>query len=368
MLLPVTQLPLPVKVSELWHPDTQTWNVPYIANISDTQAVQAITAVPMVPSEQNDVLRWVPAKDGKCSTKNIYRHLSRQSLIQLPQQGSRSIMQHANSVLQKVWKSKDLPPLIKTFAWRLVRRALATGESASRYSVHIDKHCTVCGAVENDAHLFFQCQLPRVVWFSTNPPLRTDLLPQEQDGVQVILQTVLPTSTSNQLFSKILITLWYLWKARNDNKFNRKTWSPWQVHHAVQAHISSHQLALQDQADEHRQHMLDHPSSPTDLRRHQQCTSLPTGGMSSNVQQVQALPLGIQAMQPGEATDPATTNLQTLAAYGSALRPNTTPKQRYVYLQCRNAEPCSHHDIKPPRPDNTGYDPFLSAGSTAGSA
>jgi hypothetical protein len=187
-----------------------TWKVDYIASVFDNQATQAITAVTMVPSAENDILRRAPSRNGKCSTKNIYRHLSRQELIQLSQHGSRSITHHANLILQKAWRSKDLPPLIKTFTWRLIRRALATGERAARYSVHIDEHCSVCGAVEDDAYLFFYCQLPRVVWFSIDPPMRADQLPQEQDGVQLILQSVLPASTHNDLFNKILITLWYL--------------------------------------------------------------------------------------------------------------------------------------------------------------
>jgi hypothetical protein len=91
--------------------------------------------------------------------------------------------------------------------------------------------------------MFFHCQLPRAVWFSNDPPMRTDHIPQEQDGVQAILQTILPASIPHNLFHKILITLWYLWKARNDNRFNRKTWTPWQVHHVIQAHMSTHHLA-----------------------------------------------------------------------------------------------------------------------------
>jgi hypothetical protein len=109
--------------------------------------------------------------------------------------------------LQRAWKSKDLPPLIKTFTWRLIRRALSTGARAGRYSVHIDEHCSACQATEDDAHLFFHCQLPRAVWFSFDPPLRTDNLPHELDGIQLILQFVLPNSTTDALFNKILITL-----------------------------------------------------------------------------------------------------------------------------------------------------------------
>jgi hypothetical protein len=36
-----------------------------------------------------------------------------------------------------------------------------------RVATHIDKHCTVCGAIENDSHLFFLCNLPQQVWDTT---------------------------------------------------------------------------------------------------------------------------------------------------------------------------------------------------------
>lgn len=163
MILPVTQHPIPATVSDLWHPNTQTWNDQPLSNLFDAGTVLNITAIPTVHSDQPDVLRWTPAKDGSCSTRNVYRHLSRQSIIQLPSQGSRSITTEANNILQRAWKSKDLPPLIKAFTWRLIRTALASAERASRYTTHIDKHCVSCGAVETDAHLFFHCHLPRAV-------------------------------------------------------------------------------------------------------------------------------------------------------------------------------------------------------------
>ena len=95
----------------------------------------------------------------------------------LPMTSKRGKCQKSNNILQRAWKSKELPPLIKAFTRRLIKRALATAERASRYSIHIDKHCAACGAVEDDAHLFFHCHLPRAVWFSTDPPLRTNNLP-----------------------------------------------------------------------------------------------------------------------------------------------------------------------------------------------
>jgi hypothetical protein len=48
---------------------------------------------------------------------------------------------------------------------------------------------------------------------------------------------------SDSLFQKILITTWYIWKARNDKRFQKNTWTPMQVHNAVAAHINTHMQA-----------------------------------------------------------------------------------------------------------------------------
>jgi hypothetical protein len=67
-------------------------------------------------------------------------------------------------------------PLLKTFAWRVIRRALATGERPGRYSSHIDQHCSYCRNIKNDIHLFFHCDLPKQVWSIATPPLPTDII------------------------------------------------------------------------------------------------------------------------------------------------------------------------------------------------
>jgi hypothetical protein len=188
--------------------------------------VQTITSTHPVSSNHQDILRWIPAKNGVCTTKEIYRYLAEQNTVQLHQQGSRSILPQVNQILNRAWKTKHLPPLIKTFTWRLIRRALSTADRTARFSNHIDEHCATCAAIEDDAHLFFHCQLPRAVWLSFSPSIHTDTLPQESDGVQTILQTLINNATSDILFCKILTTLWYIWKARNDKLFHHKAWTP----------------------------------------------------------------------------------------------------------------------------------------------
>jgi hypothetical protein len=87
LLLPVTTTPLPSSASDLWIPNTQNWNLQLLTNTFDNAAVQAITSVRPVPTNQQDILRWTPTKNGICTTKEIYRHLAAQNSIQLPPTG-----------------------------------------------------------------------------------------------------------------------------------------------------------------------------------------------------------------------------------------------------------------------------------------
>jgi hypothetical protein len=162
-------------------------------------------------------------------------------------QGSRSIQPQCNLILKRAWKSKDLPLLIKTFAWRLIRRALATAECARSYT-YSDQHCDTCGDIETDCHLFFHCSLPSQVWNSHTPSILVHSLPAEEDGIQLTPQSIITPRTSDAAFNRIFFTLWYKWKARNDFHFNRKQWTSFQVHNAAQAHMNSLAAAFLPQA------------------------------------------------------------------------------------------------------------------------
>jgi hypothetical protein len=184
LLTPVVNLPLPAKVSDLWVQGTHTWNHQLLSTTFTDHAVQIIEDTTVVHSDQQDILQWTPATNGQCTAKAAYNYLATQQAHNLPNQGSRSIGPDANQILQKVWKSKTIPPILKTFAWRLIRRALATSERAGRYSSHIDQHCSYCGNIETDKHLFFLRDLPQQVWSSATPPLPINTIDADEDGVQ----------------------------------------------------------------------------------------------------------------------------------------------------------------------------------------
>jgi hypothetical protein len=140
-----------------------------------------------VPSTEPDVLRWIPATNGRCTSKSSYIHLQQQQNHSLPSLGSGAISSLTHNILNRIWKSKTIPPLLKTFSWRLFHHALPTADRAGRFSTNIGNLCTVCYQIENDTHLFFLCQLPQQVWAAINTPPFIHLIDLAAEGVQQIL-------------------------------------------------------------------------------------------------------------------------------------------------------------------------------------
>jgi hypothetical protein len=157
-----------------------------------------------------------------------------------------------------------MPPLLKTFAWRLFRQALPTAERVSCFASHIDRHCNSCGLIENDSHLFFLCNLPHLVWDHSPLPPIAHLIDPQADGIQHILPHLLPQNTTEQNMTYILLILWYIWKARNDQRFQRKVWTFMQVLHAAHSHFTTNSRAWGN--DDHN---TISPLLPTSTPNHQ---------------------------------------------------------------------------------------------------
>jgi hypothetical protein len=248
--MPVNVTPLPLTINQLWNHLSQTWNVDHISQIFSPQVVQSIAQIDVVPSN-TDALVWKPTTNGICTTKNAFSFLNAESRVQLPVQGSRCVSPQAMQLMKRVWKNKTCSPLIKTFTWRLIRRAIATGKRAGTYSTNISQVCSNCNSIENDAHLFFLCNLHRAVWFTANPSVCTSSLPHEDDGIQNILTTIITPQTSDDHMLQTLYILWYLWKARNDKRFHNKKWIVGQVHHFANVDLHITQTVLQDDTYAH---------------------------------------------------------------------------------------------------------------------
>ncbi|CAN6282264.1 unnamed protein product [Urochloa humidicola] len=186
---------LPNQVSELWSNRLLSWDIRKVESIFRQPAAQRIIATQKVSSTDPDSLCWKPSPQGDCTTKQAFRCIANPIPHVLPSQGPRHISSAALLILRQTWKHKTIPPRIKTFTWRLIRHALATGQRAGSLSQRIDKNCKICGKIENDFHIFFECVFARSVWFAAEPSLRTDRLPPEQDGLQILFRYFLATGS-----------------------------------------------------------------------------------------------------------------------------------------------------------------------------
>uniref|UniRef100_A0ACD5VTL4 Uncharacterized protein n=1 Tax=Avena sativa TaxID=4498 RepID=A0ACD5VTL4_AVESA len=196
-----------------------------------------ILQVPIINVEFQDELCWRHTTNGDCTTKSAYKVFLHDQ-ISVTSNARRCFTDAKKSILLQAWKNNHLPPRIKTFAWRLIRRVLATGKRASRFSTRIKKECSRCGLPETDAHLFFHCHFSRAVWFSSPLGFRTDFYEQycyPSNFIECLLASLYPAASVHCIFA----TLWMLWKARNDLLFNRKEWSISQVICAAKAVLST---------------------------------------------------------------------------------------------------------------------------------
>ena len=97
----------------------------------------------------------------------------------------------------------------------------------------------------------------RQVWKSYNTPLPIHLLDPLEDGVQKALPILITVNPSEERLCDFLFTAWYIWKARNDNRFQRKNWTYLQVLKVAEAHRLNHLKAQQDAATPPPQTQLD---------------------------------------------------------------------------------------------------------------
>jgi hypothetical protein len=110
---------MPSSVSDLWMQGTQQWDQDILTTTFSPQIVQTINNTPVVPSSSQDILRWRPTTNGKCTSKATYTFLQQQQHHSLPITGSRAICPQTHSILQKVWKGKTIllysKPLLDAF-------------------------------------------------------------------------------------------------------------------------------------------------------------------------------------------------------------------------------------------------------------
>ena len=160
-------------ISDLWQQNSKCWDNQKISLHFDDHMMNKILQVPIINAEFDDELCWKHTPSGLCTAKSLYKTFL-QEQANVATNTRQCLTAAEKEILMRTWKCPNIPPRVKTFAWRLIRRALASGSRASRFSTRIKKECTRCGLPETDIHLFFHCSFARAVWFSSPMGFKTD--------------------------------------------------------------------------------------------------------------------------------------------------------------------------------------------------
>jgi hypothetical protein len=62
----------PAQVNNLWMPNQKSWNHTLIDKLFRQPMANNIKQIPILPSEENDILCWKLTPSGKCNTKSAY--------------------------------------------------------------------------------------------------------------------------------------------------------------------------------------------------------------------------------------------------------------------------------------------------------
>lgn len=227
--------PCPSTVSDLWNVSSKSWNANSVSTFFDDSFKDQIMQIPIINADFEDEVCWTHTPNAACTTKSAYKTFLQEQLAASSTTG-RSISVQEKDILIQVWKNKSLVPRVKSFAWRLIRRAISSGLRASRFSIHIKKECCRCGMLESDSHIFFHCSFARAFWFKWG--IRTDAF-DHNAYPSTIIQSLLSSSHLDCSLDKIFTLLWNIWKARNDLFFNKKLWTPMHVHFATKSLLSA---------------------------------------------------------------------------------------------------------------------------------
>ncbi|CAN1729274.1 Putative ribonuclease H protein At1g65750 [Linum perenne] len=187
--------------------DSGNWDWDLLLNCLPPTIVNQVAGMgpPKSDGGEDDMI-WGPDPRGRFSIKSAYdiRAASEES--------------SQTNTWKLVWKWEG-PSRIKHFLWLATHNRLLTNAERRRRHMTSCEFCRHCPNVsETSIHVLRDCHLARSVWLALLPPgLAADFFTGDiQDWISKGIQ--------NSDFSLIFgITLWILWKARNEDIFDNRS-------------------------------------------------------------------------------------------------------------------------------------------------
>lgn len=133
--------------------------------------------------------------------------------------GSFGISLHVDENWRKLWDIR-IPQKVKVFLWRAARGCLPTRHCLQSRGVKCDDRCVFCErSYENDWHLFFGCDETKSVWEEAELWHIISANLERAGGFVALFFQLLEELLYHQI-STFTMTLWDIWKRRNNKMWN----------------------------------------------------------------------------------------------------------------------------------------------------
>lgn len=149
-----------INVYDLFHPDTNQWDVHKENNIFLDCDAKAIFPVPIPKDQAPDHMAWVHISDGKYTVKSSYHYRNRHF------SDCKHVLVHKG--WSTLWKFK-VPHKVRVFLWRLCRYNIPVHFLLRSRGVYTKIMCPMCGNdVEHLLHIFLDCPFAKGYWTIMN--------------------------------------------------------------------------------------------------------------------------------------------------------------------------------------------------------
>ncbi|XP_062020933.1 uncharacterized protein LOC133737384 [Rosa rugosa] len=181
------------------------------------EVVTQVMCIPLSRRRALDTITWKPDKKGFFSVKSAYK-VARDFTLSHIMSSSSGGDPYA-PLWKALWKAR-VPGKVAIFGWRASHNLLPTRACLSLKGYMGDLHCLHCQFPWEDlGHILCQCPIAHNIWGAHPFNLVLDVS-SHLDFKNWLLERA--TSLSSDLFDKMLVLLWSLWKNRNDKLWNEK--------------------------------------------------------------------------------------------------------------------------------------------------
>jgi hypothetical protein len=119
------------------------------------------------------------------------------------------------------WKVK-LPLKFKIFLWYLNKGVVLTKDNLVKRNWKGDERCVCCGAKESIQHLFFDCQMARLVWGAVSITFGF-ITPYSMSSMFGCWLKSFHSNVRKMMLIGVAAVCWSLWLTRSDVVFQRTT-------------------------------------------------------------------------------------------------------------------------------------------------